>query len=77
MHPVEPRAAGHLPPTVRPQGRRLSVVLTLAVNETEICMPSRRNGLEIAPQRLAFDRNARWDANRLAVAGRITQSNRR
>ena len=28
VHPVEPGAAGLLPPTVSPQGRRLSVVLT-------------------------------------------------
>ena len=35
MHPVEPRAAGLLPPTVRPKGRRLSVVLILAMNEPQ------------------------------------------
>src|SRR6266446_6289964 len=33
VHPVEPRAAGPLPPTVRPKGHRLNVVLILAVNE--------------------------------------------
>ena len=35
MHPVEPRAAGLLLPTVRPKGRRLSVVLPLAINSPE------------------------------------------
>ena len=33
VHPVEPRAAGTLPPTVRPKGHRLSVTLILAMNE--------------------------------------------
>src|SRR5712692_5768335 len=35
VHPVEPRAAGLLPPAVRPRGRRLSVVLTLALTRPQ------------------------------------------